>query len=120
MRENRESPQLPTGNGPMGRAGKAESRKSAMHGCRQSYNSIVPAKPSNKVAQATAEAVEERELTKENTPRQNIPRTQCRKKWYAKCAGTCATGCSKEQEREIQFAHASHHCRTTQGVVLKA
>ena len=41
-------------------------------------------------------------------------------KWYAKCAGTCATGCSKEQEREIQFAHASHHCRTTQGVFLKA
>ena len=78
MRENRESPQLPTGNGPRGRAGKAESRKSAMHGCRQSYNSIVPAKPPNKVTQAMAEAAEERELTKENTPRQNIPRTQCR------------------------------------------
>jgi group II intron reverse transcriptase/maturase len=78
MRENRESPQLPTGNGPVGRAGKAESRKSAMCGCGQSYNSILPAKPPNKVAQATAEAVEERELTKENTGRPNIPRTQCR------------------------------------------
>ena len=107
MRENRESPQLPTGNGPMGRAGKAESRKSAMHGCRQSYNSIVPAKPSNKVAQATAEVVEERELTKENTPRQNIPRTQCRKNGMPSALERVRQ--AAQRSRNEKFSSLMHH-----------
>ena len=80
MRENRESPQFPSGNSPDGRAGKAKSPTPAMHGCRQSDNSIIPAKPPNKVANVMAEAVEGRELTKENTVQQNTPRTQRRTK----------------------------------------
>ena len=50
MRENRESPQSPSGNSPEGRAGKAKSPTPAMHGYGQSDNSIIPAKPPNKVA----------------------------------------------------------------------
>ena len=107
MRENRESPQLPTGNGPAGRAGKAESRKSAMYGCGQSYNSIVPAKPPNKVVQATAEAVEERELTKENTDRLNIPRTQCRTEGMPN--GLERVRQAAQRSRNEKFSALFHH-----------
>ena len=107
MRENRESLQLPTGNGPVGRAGKAESRKPAMHGCGQSYNSIVPAKPPNKAAQAAAEAVEERELTKENTSMPNISRTQCRKEDMPN--GLERVRQAAQRSRNEKFSALFHH-----------
>jgi group II intron reverse transcriptase/maturase len=107
MRENRESLQLPTGNGPKGRAGKAESREPAMHGCRQSYNFIVPAKPPNKAAQAVAEAVEERELTKENTSMPNISRTQCRKEDMPN--GLERVRQAAQRNRNEKFSAIFHH-----------
>ena len=39
---------------------------------------VVPGKPPNKVAQATAEEVEGRGLAKGNSLERNAPRTQCR------------------------------------------
>ena len=107
MRENRESPQPPTGNGPEGRAGKAESREPAMHGCRQSYNFIVPAKPPNKAAQAVAEAVEGRELTKENTSMPNISRTQCRKEDMPN--GLERVRQAAQRSRNEKFSALFHH-----------
>lgn len=78
MRENREIPRPPPGDGSEGRAGKATSRNPAMNGRGKSDSSILPTKPPNKVAEAMAEAVEGRGLTKENTGQQNTSRTQRR------------------------------------------
>jgi RNA-directed DNA polymerase len=52
--------------------------KRAMNERRKSDRSVVPAKPSNDVAQATEEMVEERDLTKGNSPTSNAFRTQSR------------------------------------------
>lgn len=79
MRENREIPCPPPGDGPGGRAGKVGDRNPAMHGHGKSDRPIVPANPPNKSGKLDAEAVEERGLTKENASRQNTPRTQSRR-----------------------------------------
>ena len=48
MRENREIPCPPPGDGPGGRAGKVDDRNPAMHRHGKSDSSIVPTKPPNK------------------------------------------------------------------------
>src|SRR6266567_4206855 len=45
MRENREIPCLPLGDGPGGRAGKVDDRTPAMHRRGKSDSSILPTKP---------------------------------------------------------------------------
>jgi len=107
MRENREIPQPPTGTDPEGRAGKAKSRKSAMNGCGKSDNSIVLTKPPNKVAQAMAEAVEGRELTKENTDQQNTPRTQGRPKGMSSALERVRQAALRS--RDERFSALFHH-----------
>lgn len=107
MRENRESPQPPTGNGPEGRAGKAKSREPAMNECGKSDNSIVPTKPLNKVAEAMAEAVEGRGLTKENADQQNTPRTQCRTKGVPSALERVRQAALRS--RDEQFSALFHH-----------
>ncbi len=69
MRENREIPQPPTGNGPEGRAGKAKSRNPAMYGCGKSDNPIVPEKLSNNGCDASqpAEKTEGKRLARGNS-----------------------------------------------------
>ena len=79
MRENRETPCPPSGDGPEGRAGKAVGRTPAMHGHGESDRPVLPTKLPNKAEQSAAEAVEGRGLTKENTDQQNTSRTQSRK-----------------------------------------
>lgn len=54
------------------------SFKPTMHGSQKSDGLVVPTKSSNKVAQATAEAMEERSPAKGNTNQQNALRTQSR------------------------------------------
>ena len=54
------------------------NRKPTMHGPQKSDGPIVPAKQPNKVAAATAEAVEGRGPAMGNTIEQNATRTQCR------------------------------------------
>ena len=78
IRENREIPYLPLGDGTGGRAGKVIDRNPAMHGYGKSDSPTVLTKPSNKAEDSVAEVVEGRGLTKENTDQQNTSRTQCR------------------------------------------
>jgi RNA-directed DNA polymerase len=54
------------------------SHKTHMHGGRESYSGVVPAKQPNKSGRPPAEAVEERTLTKENMDQPNLGRTQSR------------------------------------------
>jgi RNA-directed DNA polymerase len=78
VRENREIPPLPLGDGTGGRAGKVDDRNPAMHRDGKSYSSILSTNPPNKVGEPAAEAVEKRGLTKENADQQNTLRTQRR------------------------------------------
>src|SRR5215469_11004064 len=78
MRENREIPCPPPGDGTGGRAGKVDDRNPAMHGDGKSDSPILPTKSPNKAGHTVAEVVEGRGLTKENTDQQNASRTQCR------------------------------------------
>jgi group II intron reverse transcriptase/maturase len=78
MRENREIPYPPLGDGPGGRAGKVDDRNPAMHGNGKSDSSVLPTKSPNKADGIAAEVVEGRGLTKENVDQQNTPRTQRR------------------------------------------
>lgn len=78
MRENREIPCLPPGDGLGGRAGKVDDRNPATYGHGKSDSSIVPTRPSNKASTLAAEVAEERGLTKENGLQQNTRRTQSR------------------------------------------
>ena len=78
MRENREIPCPPPGDGTGGRAGKVNDQNPAMHGYGKSDSPIVLTKPPNKAEETVAEVVEGRGLTKENTDQQNTSRTQCR------------------------------------------
>ena len=54
------------------------SHKAHMHGGRESYSGVIPAKQPNKSGRPPAEAVEGRLLTKENTDQPNPGRTQSR------------------------------------------
>jgi len=78
MRENRETSLPPPGDGLGGRVGKAIGRAPAMHGIEESDRPVVPAKLPNKPGQPGAEAMEGRDLVKENAGQQNTLRTQCR------------------------------------------
>ena len=78
MRENREIPYLPLGDGTGGGAGKVIDRNPAMHGYGKSDSPTVLTKPSNQAEDSVAEVVEGRGLTKENTEQQNTSRTRCR------------------------------------------
>ncbi|MEB2363795.1 MAG: group II intron reverse transcriptase/maturase [Bryobacterales bacterium] len=78
VRENREIPCLPPGDGSGGRAGKVDDRNPAMYRYGKSDSSILPTKPSNKAGTLAAEVVEGRGLTRENVHQQNTRRTQSR------------------------------------------
>src|ERR1035438_2911043 len=77
MRENREAPLSPVA---VWRAGgrRRLSHKSLMHGNGESNSGVIPAKQPNKDGKPSAEVVEGRPLTKENTPQSNSCQTQSR------------------------------------------
>ena len=77
-RENRETPSPPAASKEAGRWEKAMSYKTHMHGGGESYSGIVPAKQPNKGGGRSAEVVEGRPLTKENTGQPNPSRTPSR------------------------------------------
>jgi group II intron reverse transcriptase/maturase len=74
MRENRETSPPPVGKW-TGRRENAMSGKSLMHGGEESYGGIVPAKQPNNGGVPSAEVVEGRPSTKENTPKPDLRRT---------------------------------------------
>jgi hypothetical protein len=64
MHENRETS---SGSPPGDRSGKAQSRTPDVYAGEESDSAVLPMKPPNKGAQASAEVVEGRALVKENT-----------------------------------------------------
>ena len=79
MRENRETPEIPSAVGNGGRPEKAVSRTSGMHVSGESDDPIVPTKPTNKAGKPAAEPVEGRGSTKGNTGQFAADRAQDRK-----------------------------------------
>jgi RNA-directed DNA polymerase len=78
MRENREVPWLPGGDGTTGRIGKAGGREPMMNGQGTSDWPAVPTKPPNRAGESATEVVEGRGRAKGKTGQQNAPRTQSR------------------------------------------
>jgi RNA-directed DNA polymerase len=82
------------------------SYKSHMHGGRESYSGVVPAKQPNKSGRPPAEAVEGRTLTKENMDQQNLYRTQSRE------SGTSELDRVREaarRDKKLRFTALLHH-----------
>ena len=110
MRENREIPRSPPGDGLGGRAEKVVDRKSAMDGRGKSDSTIVPVKSPNKTDQPAAEAVEGRGLTKENALKQNTHRTQSRKESVPRALQRVRQAAIRN--RREQFSALFHHLST--------
>ncbi len=75
MHENRETSGVPSIRG--GRSGKAESRTPDVYAPEESDRAVIPMKPPNKGAQASAEVVEGRSRVKENIGPPHTRPTQC-------------------------------------------
>ena len=74
MHENRETSGVFREN--RDRSGKAESRTPDVYAGEESDRALLPMKPPNKGAQASAEVVEGRARTKENTSQSYTPPAQ--------------------------------------------
>ena len=103
---NREIPGVPEGDGPSGRSEKAQGRTPDMHTPGKSDSREVPEKRPNKEAQAPAEVVEGRRLTKGNPQETAAPRTQCRT--------SASTGLERvreaaRQDKQARFTALLHH-----------
>lgn len=90
-----------------GRVGKASSRKPTMNGSQKSDGLVVPTKSRNKVAQATADAVEGRRPAKGNTDQQNAPRTQSREQCAHSALDRVREAASKN--KGTKFTALMHH-----------
>ncbi len=84
-----------------------------MNGHRKSDSSIVPGKWPNNVRGGTAEATEGRGLTKGNTLRQNVPRTQSRTSTSSALERIRQVGRRKKGER---FTALFHHIYDVEGL----
>jgi RNA-directed DNA polymerase len=76
MHENRETSEMPAGKPATGRWGKVTNHKPHSHVSEGTDSGVVPVKHLNKVGQPTAEGVEGRSLTEENTFQSSTPPTQ--------------------------------------------
>jgi RNA-directed DNA polymerase len=74
MHENRETSRVPSAK--EGRSGKAEGLTPDVYAPEESDRVVLPMKPSNNGAQASAEVVEGRARTKENTSQSRTPPAQ--------------------------------------------
>jgi len=109
MRENREIPWSPPTMDSAGRAGKADGRTPAVNDHGESDSDIVPAKSANKPAQAGAEPMEGRELTKGNTDQSDTRRTQCRESVPQGLERVRQVAAS---DRRVKFTSLFHHVTT--------
>jgi len=106
MRENREILTPSIENQQMELVEKANGRTATRNGLRKSDSPIVPTRSPNKAGTSAAEAVEGRGLAKENTDRQNAPRTQSRK------SAPSALERVREiarKNRDVKFTALFHH-----------
>jgi hypothetical protein len=78
LRENREIPLTPEGDGAAGRFGKAIGQTPKTYVNGKSDGSVLPAKQPNNAKGPAAEVVEGRDPIKGNTSKQNTSRTQSR------------------------------------------
>ena len=76
------------------------------NGGGKSDSPVVPRKPPNNVAQATAEVVEERELAEGNSPEPNAPRTQGR---VGALSGIERVRQAARKDRKLRFTALLHH-----------
>jgi len=74
MHENRETSGASRAN--RDRSGKANNHKPDRHAAEESHSAVVPMKPPNKEAQASAEVAEGRALVKENSVSSSTRPTQ--------------------------------------------
>lgn len=104
---NRESLEMPDGNQPTGGSGKANCRTPDIGISRQSDSSIVPKRQLNKAAaRLAAEAVEGRELTKENASEAAAFRTQSRGDVSMGLRGVRRVA---QKDKEVRFTALLHH-----------
>jgi hypothetical protein len=87
MHENRETSSMFSASGD--RSGKAQSRTPDVYAGEESDRAVLPMKPANKGAQASAEVVEGRVRTKENTSQSHTSPAQYGK-WGVPGFGECA------------------------------
>jgi RNA-directed DNA polymerase len=96
-------------DGVSGRVGKAMSPKPTMHGPQKSDRPVVPTKPPNNVASATAEAVEGRGVAMGNAIEQNATRTQRR---IVAPSALERVRQAAEKDRKAKFTALLHHVTT--------
>jgi group II intron reverse transcriptase/maturase len=108
--ENRETPSTPVGNHPLGRLEKGMSSKTSMHVGGESDDRVVPVKGSNKDGQPSAESLEGRRPTKENTEQPTPPRTQRR---TSESRGLLGVREVARKEKGTRFTALLHHVTVT-------
>lgn len=96
------------------RSEKARCHNSDMHVTGESHSSIVPGKPANKGGvPEPAESVEGRGLTKENTERSLLDRTQSRgtdgEPWVTRSRGLLGVREAARKDRRLRFTNLLHH-----------
>lgn len=106
MRENRETPEVPAGDGAAGRPEKATGRTSGMHVSGESDDLVVPPKRANKAGFPAAESVEGRRSTKGNTVQAAADRAQHREKASIGLEGVRAAA---RRDKEMRFTTLLHH-----------
>ena len=82
------------------------SDKSLMDGGGESYSGVVPAKQPNKGGRPSAEVVEGRPLTKENTEQSNPHRTPSRESGPS---GLARVREAAKQDKKLRFTALLHH-----------
>jgi len=87
------------------------SGKSFMHGSGESYSGIVPVKQPNKSEASSAEGVEGRPLTKENTQESNPCRTPSRE---SGSSGLQRVREAAKQDKKLKFTALLHHVNIEQ------
>jgi hypothetical protein len=112
MRENRETPLPPAASKEAGRWEKAMSYKTHMYGGGESYSGVVPAKQPNKGGRPSAEVVEERPLTEENTGQSNQRRTPSRESGPSGLERVRKA--AKKKGGKVRFTALLHHVSVDQ------
>ena len=117
-RENRETPSTPVGEDAAGRLEKAMSQKSNMHVGGESDGCVVPTKCPNKGGQPSAEGMEGRRPTKENTEQATAPRTQSRISESSGLLGVREVS-TEGQADAVHRAAPPRHGRSAAGQLLR-
>lgn len=111
-RENRETPGLPVARTAAGREAKAMSRTADMNGPGESDGRVVPTKgPNNDAWPASAEDVEGRRPTKENTEQPPSSRMQGRPN---ESRGLPGVREAARREKRVRFTALLHHVTVAQ------